>query len=154
MHKYLALILAVFALPVSAQGLIHVTGVAAAEASPDKIDVFVQLVTNGATVEQAMTENAAQLASMMTATRAAGISATDVQLSSVSVNPYEDYDTDRKPKGKRFTVQKAFVLCLRTPPKLDALLIDLSKAKAMVSNIQFVAQALEGKHDALAGRGH
>jgi uncharacterized protein YggE len=50
---------------------------------------------------------------------------------------------------KWYLVRKELVICLRTPAKLDSLLVDISKTKAMVSRIDFAAEALRTAEESL-----
>jgi uncharacterized protein YggE len=46
-------------------------------------------------------------------------------------------------------VTKTLMICLRNPEKLDALLVDLSKTKVHVGNIEFSSSKLLGLNDEL-----
>lgn len=129
---------------------IHVTGVGKASAAPDKVDVFIQISTEDATVEAAMKENAARMTAVMAATRAHGVEAKDVQLSAVSMSTRQEYEpSTNRYKGMVNVVRKDLVLCLRATQKLDALLIDLAKAKALVTRIDFASDALKASEEGL-----
>ncbi|MFT3710891.1 MAG: SIMPL domain-containing protein [Archangium sp.] len=132
---------------------IHVTGVGRAAAAPDKVDVYLTVQTEDSSVENAMKANATELSAVMAATRAQGISPTDVQLSAVNVSTRNDYEpSTNRVRATYFIVRKDLVLCLRSPPKLDSLLIDLAKAKALVNRIDFASDALKAQEDSLAVR--
>lgn len=136
--------------PADAPPTIVVTGVGRVVAAPDKVDVFVAVQTEEPSVEASMRENDSRLSGVMSATKGLGISAADVQLSGVSFNSRDEYDTTgRIIRGTRYLVRKDLVICLRTPAKLDALLVELSKAKALVARIDFAAEALRTAEESL-----
>lgn len=122
---------------------LHVVGVGRVTAAPDKVDLFLTVHTDEASTEAAMRENDSRLSAAMAVAKDLGIAANDVQLSAVSLSSREDYDPGtNRPRGTRFMVDKQLVVCLRTPPKLDTLLIQLSKTKVLVSRIDFASEAV------------
>jgi uncharacterized protein YggE len=135
--------------PADAPPTIVVTGVGRVIAAPDKVDVFVSVQTEEPNVEASMKENDSRLGAVMTATRNAGVAAADVQLSGVSMNTRDEYDKDGRVMRTRYLVRKELVICLRTPAKLDSLLVDISKSKALVSRIDFAAEALRTAEESL-----
>jgi uncharacterized protein YggE len=132
---------------------IHVTGTARAEAPPDKIDIILEVATMGASIEESMKDNASRLAAALDAAKSAGIASADVQLSAVSVNQREEYENTGSVASRstrvRYSVNKTLVVCLRNTAKLDALLIDFSKAKVLVTRIEFVSLALAKSNETL-----
>lgn len=128
---------------------IVVTGIGRAVAAPDKVDVFVIVQTEDTNVEASMKENDSRLSGVTTATRSAGVAPADVQLSGVSMSTRDEYDKDGRSMRKWYQVRKELVICLRTPSKLDSLLVDISKSKAMVSRIDFAAEALRTAEESL-----
>ena len=129
---------------------IVVTGVGRVVAAPDKIDVLIAVQTEEASVEASMKANDSRLSGVMTATRGAGIAANDVQLSGVSFSARDEYDpTGRIIRGQKYLVRKDLVICLRAPSKLDALLVEIAKAKGMVQRIDFAAEALRTAEESL-----
>ena len=135
--------------PADAPPTIVVTGIGRAVAAPDKVDVFVAVQTEDLSVEASMKENDSRLGAVMTATRGAGIAANDVQLSGVSMSTRDEYDKDGRVMRTRYLVRKDLVICLRTPAKLDSLLVEISKSKALVSRIDFAAEALRTAEESL-----
>ena len=136
--------------PADAPPTIVVTGVGRVVAAPDKVDVFVAVQTEESSVEASMKENDSRLSGVMAATRSAGIAQADVQLSGVSFSSRDEYDTTgRIIRGTRYTVRKDLVICLRTPSKLDGLLVEIAKAKGMVQRIDFAAEALRTAEESL-----
>ncbi|MFO0594887.1 MAG: SIMPL domain-containing protein [Myxococcaceae bacterium] len=128
---------------------IHVTGSAQVAAAPDKVDVFVFVSTEESTPEAAMRENESRMATLMSATKSAAIAGPDVQLTSVNISQREEYDQGGRRTGTKYLVRKDLVLCLRTPAKLDALLIELVKGKVSVSRIDFASEALKSAAEQL-----
>lgn len=128
---------------------LRVVGVATASAVPDKVDVSLSIQTEEATVEAAMKENGARLASVLASAGALGIAPNDVQLAGASMSARDDYEPGGRLRGTRHQVRKDLVLCLRSPPKLDALLLELARAKVLVQRIDFVAEALANADERL-----
>jgi uncharacterized protein YggE len=121
---------------------VHVTGTASASVAPDKVDFTLTVSSEADNIDQAMQANEAKMTALQNAVRAAGIAPADLQLSSVEASPHQEYERDNRPKPVRYVVSKVLLLCLRNLSRLDKLLIDLSKAKALVTRIEFASDKL------------
>ena len=132
---------------------IHVVGVGRVTAAPDKVDVFLTVHTEEASTEAAMRENDSRLSAAMGVARDLGVAANDVQLSAVSLSSRDDYEPNtNRLRGTRFMVDKQLVVCLRTPPKLDALLVQLSKTRVLIARIDFASEAVRAAQSQLPAK--
>ncbi|WP_430464396.1 SIMPL domain-containing protein [Tabrizicola sp.] len=87
------------ALPALAQGSITVTGEASIAASPDMATISLGVTTEGATAAEAMTANSAALTGVLARLQAAGIAETDLQTTSLSLNPnWVGYEAGQSPR--------------------------------------------------------
>jgi uncharacterized protein len=122
---------------------IQVVGSASVTVAPDKVDMVLTVSSEADAIDQAMQINEAKMSALTKAARAADIASADLQLSSVNAATREDYDSDRRPKPVRYVVTKVLLLCLRNLGKLDGLLVDISRAKVLVSRIEFASEKLK-----------
>jgi uncharacterized protein YggE len=151
MPRFALVVLLLAVSPALAQGVplveqrpsVHVVGTATVTLAPDKVDMVLTVSTEAEAIDQAMQANEAKVAALTRAARAADIAAADLQLSSVNATTREEYDSDRRPKPVRYVVTKVLLLCLRNLSKLDGLLVDISKAKVLVSSIEFASEKLK-----------
>jgi uncharacterized protein YggE len=67
-------------------GGITVTGTGAVSGTPDMVQVSVGVVTQGATVQDAVSANASQMSTLLSALKADGIAETDIQTSNYNVS--------------------------------------------------------------------
>jgi uncharacterized protein YggE len=122
---------------------VHVVGSASVTLAPDKVDMVLTVSSEADAIDQAMEINEAKMSALTKAARAADIARADLQLSSVNATTREEYDSDRRPKPVRYVVTKVMLLCLRNMSKLDGLLVDISRAKVLVSQIEFASEKLK-----------
>lgn len=95
------------AAPDQAENLITVVGVGSVDAVPDRAELTFSVVTEGATSQDALGENAARTSTLIAALRAAGLSDADIRRQHVGVSP--SYGENGR-KLNEFTAENTIVV--------------------------------------------
>lgn len=120
----LSLILSAAAvLPAMAQGTITVTGDGSIAATPDLATISLGVTTEGATAAEAMSANSTALTGVIARLQAAGIAETDLQTSSLSLNPnWVGYDTGQTPTISNYVAMNMLNVRVRDMAALGSVL--------------------------------
>ncbi|NJL08065.1 MAG: SIMPL domain-containing protein [Methylacidiphilales bacterium] len=104
--------------------LVTVLGEARLSAAPDRAFVTAGVTTHGKTAREALAANSRTMAEVMGVLQEAGIAATDIRTTAVSVQPLITYpkDGDRAPRVAGYSVGNHVAMQLTDPAKLGELL--------------------------------
>ncbi|MFT3763081.1 MAG: SIMPL domain-containing protein [Pseudoxanthomonas sp.] len=119
--------------PAAATGdgtLLNVSANAEAKRVPDVATISAGVVAQAADGNTAMRQNAAQMARVMDAIKAAGIAEKDIQTSGVGLNPQYRYQQDQPPKITGYEARNTVSLKVRDIAKLGEVLDALAASGA------------------------
>ncbi|MFT3755643.1 MAG: SIMPL domain-containing protein [Pseudoxanthomonas sp.] len=110
--------------------LLNVSARAEARRIPDVATISAGVVAQASDGNTAMRQNAAQMAKVMDAIKAAGIAEKDTQTSGISLNPQYHYEQNQPPKITGYEARNSVSLKVRDIPKLGKVLDALAASGA------------------------
>ncbi|MEM2941031.1 MAG: SIMPL domain-containing protein [Thermoproteota archaeon] len=117
---------------------ISVTGTGVVKAKPDRAVISFSVVTQADTAEEALSENAAKMDSIIRAVRAAGILENQTETSAYSLNPLWEYPDKGSPKIVGYTCSNTIRVTVKNLNKVGEIIdIAVSAGANQVSSLQF-----------------
>ncbi|MEM2088183.1 MAG: SIMPL domain-containing protein [Thermoproteota archaeon] len=117
---------------------ISVTGTGVVKAKPDRVVISFSVVTQADTAEEALSENAAKMDSVIRAVRAAGILENQTETSAYSINPVWEYPDRGSPKIVGYTCSNTIKVTVKNLNKVGEIIdIAASAGVNQVSSLQF-----------------
>jgi uncharacterized protein YggE len=111
---------------------------AKASVAPDMATVNAGVVTEAATAEAAMSENATRMNAVMAALKRAGIAERDIQTSNISLNPQYQYNQNEPPKLTGYQAQNTVTVKVRALKNLGkAIDAVVAKGSNQVNGVSF-----------------
>lgn len=117
---------------------ISVTGTGVVKAKPDRAMISFSVVTQADTADEALSENAAKMDSVVRAVRAAGILENQTETSAYSLNPVWEYPDRGSPKIVGYTCSNTIMVTVKNLNKAGEIIDTAVSAGAnQVSSLQF-----------------
>ena len=128
--------------------LLNVSATAEVQVAPDMAIVSAGVMTQDATAQKAMQDNARQMSAVMEALRKAGVDARDIQTSGLSLNPQYRYAENQPPVITGYQASNTVTIRMRkidgVGPVLDTL---VARGANQISGPAFVVSNEEGALD-------
>ena len=128
---------------------LDVSATGEARLAPDMATLSLGVTTLAATAREASRTNAAQMARVVAALRAAGLEPRDLQTARLSLSPQYAYDTGQPPRRTGYEAQNSVVVSVRDLSKLSVVVDAAADAGATdVGGISFGLSAPQAAEDA------
>ena len=135
--------------PASPNPLLHLSAYGEVKAAPDRAAISVGVQTLAPTAAQAMAQNRERMAKVMAMLMKQGLTARDIQTSSIDLNAQYSYNQNEPPKLTGYQASNAVTIMVNDLPRLGPVLDAVVEAGVnQVNGISFGFKNAQGLEDA------
>lgn len=128
--------------------LLSVSAEGKTTATPDMAVISLGVMTDGATAQAAVSENATRMNALMAAVRRAGVAERDVQTSNLSVNPQYQYGDNQPPRLTGYQANNQVTVKVRDVSKLGRIMdAAVGAGGNTVNGVNFTFQDVDAQLD-------